>query len=263
MGDAVSHITSRENPVLVQVRKLVHQAAGSRRAGLCWIEGEHLCRAAIEAGMVPTNALLSVDAWAAPSLRALAVRADKVGVVPEPMMAGLTSLESPAPIGFLIRIPADPEVDAQAPTLVLDRVQDPGNVGSMLRSASAFGFRQVIAMQGSVALWSPKVMRGGMGAHFSMRLVERADMRMLQRLAVPWLGTSSHAHVVLGSGPLPWPCAWLVGHEGQGIDAALLAACTHVFRIRQPGGEESLNVAVAAAICMHASVRECPSATDT
>ncbi len=255
MVERVSAVTSRDNPLLVKVRKLVADAAFARREGLCWIEGEHLCRAALDAGWVPLHALLTDDAWTTTGAQALVAKAARVAIVPKPLMATVSALESPTPVGFLMSLPPVATVQPDRPTLVLDRVQDPGNVGTILRTATAFGFKQVIALQGTVALWSPKVLRAGMGAHFSMRLVEHAEAGTLASLTVPWLGTSSHANEMLGQHPLPWPCAWLVGHEGQGVYPWLLERCERVVRIAQPGGEESLNVAVAAAICMHASVQ--------
>ena len=137
--------------------------------------------------------------------------------------------------------------------MVLDRVQDAGNVGSILRSAGAFGFRQVVALKGSAALWSPKVLRAGMGAHFGLRLIESADPSALDRLAVPVVVTSSHRGSFLHEAPPPFPCAWVMGHEGQGVSEVLALRADHAVRIAQPGGEESLNVAAAAAICLHAS----------
>jgi TrmH family RNA methyltransferase len=149
------------------------------------------------------------------------------------------------------------EVLAATPTVVLDRVQDAGNVGSILRSASAFGFKQVLAIKGAAALWSPKVLRAGMGAHFGLHLVEGLSPEDLQALDMPWLATSSHQgpylHDLLAQAKLPMPCAWLMGHEGQGVSPELADKAALHVRIAQPGGEESLNVASAAAICLHAS----------
>jgi TrmH family RNA methyltransferase len=143
----------------------------------------------------------------------------------------------------------------------LDRVQDAGNVGAILRCASAFGFKQVIALKGTAALWSPKVLRAGMGAHWGLQLVEGAGLADLSSLAVPILVTSSHRgsflHTALQNKQLPSPCAWALGHEGQGVSPELEAMAVMHVRIAQPGGEESLNVASAAAICLHASATAC------
>jgi TrmH family RNA methyltransferase len=140
--------------------------------------------------------------------------------------------------------------------VVLDRLQDAGNVGAIIRSAAAFGFSQVVALKGTAALWSPKVLRAGMGAHFGLNLVEGADETTLAELKMPLLATSSHATQAIHQVKLPWPSAWVLGHEGQGVSAALLQRCEQALRIPQPGGEESLNVAAAAAVCMYESARQ-------
>ena len=168
-------------------------------------------------------------------------------------MAQLSPLESAAHVGCLVPVPPTQTVQAGVPTVVLDRLQDPGNVGSILRSAAAFGFRQVVALRGTAALWSPKVLRAGMGAHFGLALVEAVDASCLADLQVPLFATSSHHGDWLHEARLPWPCAWLLGHEGQGVRPELMAQAAQTVRIIQPGGEESLNVAAAAAICLHAS----------
>jgi TrmH family RNA methyltransferase len=136
---------------------------------------------------------------------------------------------------------------------VLDGLQDAGNVGTILRSAGAFGFRQVIAMKGTAALWSPKVLRAGMGAHFGLSLIEGVTTEALAQLGVPLLATSSHQGDYLHQSKLPWPCGWIFGHEGKGVSAATAALASQFVRIVQPGGEESLNVGAAAGICLHAS----------
>jgi len=98
-------------------------------------------------------------------------------------------------------------------------------------------------------------LRAAMGAHFALHLVERVAIDGLDALAVPMLATSSHAGAALHAATLPWPCAWVVGHEGQGLADDLLRRCAATLRIPQPGGEESLNVAIAASICLYESAR--------
>ena len=178
-------------------------------------------------------------------------------MVPDGLFASVSGLESPAAsgIGFVIDAPSAVAVQPGLPSVVLDRVQDAGNVGSILRSAAALGFGQVLALEGSAALWAPKVLRAGMGAHFGLALVEGLAEGDLDRLGLPLLAGSSHAEATLDQAALPFPCAWVFGHEGQGIAPALLARCSQTLRIPQPGGEESLNVAAAAAICLYATRR--------
>ncbi|HET9820350.1 MAG TPA: RNA methyltransferase [Burkholderiaceae bacterium] len=252
----VTRITSRDNALLVRVRRLVRAPAAYRREGVAWIEGEHLCSAWQARGARASQAVVSESAWLRAELRALAESAERTAVVPDALFASASDLPSPAGLGFLVPWSSPPRPDPRVASVVLDRLQDAGNVGSILRSAAALGYGQVIALEGTAALWSPKVLRAGMGAHFGLRLIESAAPDVLSELEVPLLATSSHAGPSLEDGALPYPCAWVFGHEGQGVAAEVLARCRQVLRIAQPGGEESLNVAAAAAICLYAGRRE-------
>ena len=251
-SDPVVHIQSRDNPLLKELRRLSQDNTAYRKAGRVWLEGDHLCRAALARGWKPALALFSESFWPLAQAQYPQV-AIKTIVLADALFAELSSLESPANMGFVVDLPAATAFDPDAASVVLDRVQDAGNVGSILRSAGAFGFKQVIALKGNAALWSPKVLRAGMGAHFGLRLIEGLEPEALQTLAVPLLVTSSHGGAYLHQADLPWPCAWVLGHEGQGVSPALEARAAQRIRIAQPGGEESLNVAAAAAICLHAS----------
>lgn len=252
----VGEIRSRDNPLLVKLRKLAQDPSAYRKLGLLWLEGDHLARALQSRGGRAVHALVAESAWAQqPSLRTLAGWAARTSVLPDALMRSLSTLESPAPIGFVVEAPTPQAVEAGLPTVVLDRLQDAGNVGSILRSASAMGFSQVVALKGTAALWSAKVLRAGMGAHFALRLVEAAEEGALDGLGVQMVATSSHAEAALPTAPLPWPCAWVLGHEGRGVAPALLERCALTVRIPQPGGEESLNVAAAAAVCLYESAR--------
>jgi TrmH family RNA methyltransferase len=182
-------------------------------------------------------------------------------VIDDALFATVSGLESPARMGFVLPLPVAATLQADAPTVVLDGLQDAGNVGAILRSAGAFGFRQVLAMKGTAALWSPKVLRAGMGAHFGLRLLEGLGPDDLASLQAPLLVTSSHQGSYLHEASLPWPCTWVFGHEGQGVSAALASRAARQVRIVQPGGEESLNVAAAAAICLHASAAAASAAS--
>ena len=248
-------ITSRDNPLLVKLRRLTSDPAATRKLGWVWLEGEHLCRAALARGLRPRAAVVGASAWQVPAWAELARRAGRVHLVADALCKGISTLESPAPLGYLLDLPAAVLPLPDAPTVVLDRVQDAGNVGSILRSAAALGVAQVLALTGTAGLWTPKVLRAGMGAHFGLRLVEGLDAGALAALQVPLLAASSHAPDRLTDAALPWPCAWVFGHEGQGVRAELLERAALRLRIPQPGGEESLNVAAAAAICLYESLR--------
>ncbi len=249
-------IASPNNALLVQLRRYSRDPSAYRRWGQVWLEGEHLCAALKQRQGRPTQAVISESAWAQPELRALAKWAPRVALLPDALFEGFSALESPAGIGFVLALPEPPAVLPRAASVILDRLQDAGNVGSILRSAAAFGVTQVLSLQGTAALWSPKVLRAGMGAHFALRLIEGLTPNDLIKLTLPWVGTSLQSTQWLHTSTLPSPCAWLLGHEGQGVDPALLARCAQVVRIAQPGGEESLNVGAAAAVCLYESARQ-------
>lgn len=245
-------ITARDNPLLKELRKLSQDGSAYRKLGRCWIEGDHLARAALQRGVRPAVAVLAESAW--PALGGeFGQVARKTVLLPDALFHGISGLESPARLGLVLDLPDEAGVQPGNAAVILDRVQDAGNVGSILRSAAAFGFAQVIALRGTAALWSPKVLRAGMGAHFALRLVEGVEAEALEALGLPLLVTSSHQGELLHRARLPWPCAWVLGHEGQGVGPELMARAALSVRIAQPGGEESLNVAAAAAICLHAS----------
>lgn len=252
----VRAIAARANPLLVRLRKLAAEPAAYRKHGELWLEGDHLCAAFLQRGGVAPQAVITEEGWSQPALQHLASRAQNVAVIPAALMVGLSGLESPPALGFAVPWAGAGTLLPGAPSVVLDRLQDPGNVGTILRSAAAFGFTQVLAIKGTAALWSPRVLRAGMGAHFGLRLVEGLAPDALSALATPLWATSSHARVALDAQVLPWPCAFAFGNEGQGLSAALAARCSGEIRIPQPGGEESLNVAAAAAVCFYESARQ-------
>ena len=249
-------VKSRDNPLLKELRRLAQDSTAYRRQRRIWVEGDHLCRAALLRGVVPVMAVFSASLWPLASAEWTQCATKNI-VIPDAFFTDISGLASPAAMGFVIDLPADLVVLGQVATVILDRVQDAGNVGAILRSASAFGFSQVIALKGTAALWSPKVLRAGMGAHFGLTLFDGVEPDVLDALHVPIMVTSSHSglalHQLLSQSKLPMPCAWAFGHEGQGVSDYLARRAGLQVRIAQPGGEESLNVASAAAICLHAS----------
>ena len=247
-----TEITSRDNAWLKTLRQLSQDNTAYRKQGRVWLEGDHLCRAALARGLRPAVAVFSASFWPLAPVEWTQVAIKNI-VIPDALWASISGLESPARMGFVLELPTAQSVHSHAATVILDRVQDAGNVGSILRSAAAFGFTQVLALQGTAALWSPKVLRAGMGAHFALQLHEGLAAQDLAALQIPIVVTSSHIGSLLHQQRLPQPCAWAMGHEGQGVGDAVMALASLQVRIDQPGGEESLNVAAAAAVCLYAS----------
>ncbi len=270
-----SVITSRDNPLVKELRRLAQDGAAYRKTGQVWIEGEHLCDAAQARGWRAEIAVISERHQHLAQMEC-SRSATKLVVISDALMRDISGLESPAAIGLVLNLPQDMPIEATVRSVILDRLQDPGNAGSILRSAAAFGYAQIIALKGTVALWSPKVLRAGMGAHFSLRIVEAASISQLHELKHPLAVTSSHRGQYLHElqvkaslskdehsaqelrGLLP-DFSWVMGHEGQGVSEELEALATAHVRIAQPGGQESLNVAAAAAICLHASAAARPA----
>ncbi len=255
-------IASRDNAQLKSLRRLAQDSTAYRSQGRLWVEGDHLCTAAVKRAWLPSLSLWPASAWSAGLPQAWASAHDlgaewpgKLLVVNDALWSGLSALGSAADMVMVFDAPPPPAVQAGKPAVVLDRIQDPGNVGSILRSAAAFGFTQVLALTGTAALWAPKTLRAGMGAHFGLRLLEGQGLDALEALGLPVWVTSSHHGEPLSelvkSKRLEPAGVWALGHEGQGVSAELMARAAGRVRIEQPGGEESLNVAAAAAICLY------------
>jgi len=252
----VEQITSKDNPWLKNLRRLAQDNQAYRKMGQVWLEGEHLVDAVVRQGSPVLTLVCDQSHWETLP-HAWRQLGQRQVVLPDALFKSISGLESPAGLGVLMALPQPGEIDVHAPTVVLDRVQDAGNVGSILRSAAALGHRQVLSIHTTAALWSPKVLRAGMGAHLGLQLHEGLQPHDLQALKVPLLATSSHQgpflHDWVRLRQLPQPAAWVMGHEGQGVGPELMAMASLKVRIAQPGGQESLNVAAAAAICLHAS----------
>ncbi len=255
-------IQSKDNPLIKRIRGIVSNARAYKDSNELWLEGEHLCSAAFDKGvqiehLVCTQTTHLVIQQASPLWLK---KAAKVSIIQDNLYKLISTLPSPTGVGFLVAPPHVQPLDPTLRSVVLDRVQDAGNVGSILRSAAAFGYKQVISLQGTAGLWSEKVLRAGMGAHFSLRLIESATLDHVRSLQIPLLCTSSHEgsylHELQLNGQIPSPCAWVFGHEGQGVRSELLDLATHRVKIAQPSGEESLNVAAATAICLYAGISQ-------
>ncbi|QDL54319.1 TrmH family RNA methyltransferase [Rhodoferax aquaticus] len=255
-------ISSRDNALIKDLRRLSQENGAYRKQQRYWAEGDHLCRAALVRGMRPDIAVFA-ESFLSAARTEYVQAATKNIVVPDALFHEISGLESPASMGYVFALPRDQGLKPGVATVILDRVQDAGNVGSILRSASAFGVEQVLALKGTAALWGSKVLRAGMGAHWGLRLFEGFTFANLDGLDLPIVVTSSHRgeflHVAQYTNQLPNPCAWVFGHEGQGVCTELEAMARVHIRIAQPGGEESLNVGAAAAICLHASASQAPS----
>jgi len=255
----IEKITSRQNPWYKDVRDWSQSSGISKDKQKIWLEGDHLCEAARLKGFRFDTVVFREDcpqdlihAWSDGDAKLLQVSAS--------VMEGLSSLHSPPMMAAIAFLPIKPAFDPHVCTVVLDQLQDPGNAGSILRSAAAFGFKQMVATPLTVGLWTHKVVRAAMGAHFTLNIIENLGIEEIQSSPLSVVLTSSHQGLFLdelvANKKLPSPIAWIFGHEGRGHSLQWAQKQCQTVRIKQPGGEESLNVAAAAAICLHASATQ-------
>jgi len=251
-------ISSRDNPLYKELKQLATSSQARRKAGRTLLDGIHLGQAYLQQAGQPLWCVLAQGALADAEAAALAARCDHCLLLPDALYKGLSQVEHGVGLLFVVDTPRPqlPPVLSE-PAVLLDRLQDPGNLGSILRSAAAAGIRQIYCSPETVFAWSPKVLRAGMGAHFLLEIFENADLGALLRGArVPVLATSSYASTTLYQTDLRQPAAWLFGHEGQGVAPELLALAARQVTIPQASGVESLNVAAAAAVCLFEQRRQ-------
>jgi len=255
----MKHISSRDNPAVKALAKLAG-TAGKRGAPVL-LDGVHLCQAWLQHHGEPDQAIFDVERLSHPDIAALAAGvSDRISLALDArLMHTLAAVESGQGVAFVVTppVPAPPE-QVDETCVLFDRIQDPGNVGTLLRTCAAAGVKRVFLATGTAAAWSPKVLRSGQGAHFALAIHEHVDLEaLLPRVRVPLVATALDGARDLYAGRLPERCAWVFGHEGQGVAPALLAAATLKVRIpHDAGAVESLNVGAAAAICLFEQRRQ-------
>jgi TrmH family RNA methyltransferase len=253
-------IRSRDNP---QVKALIRLAGSSRerrRTGSTILEGEHLVRAYQDSGGIAEMILASESALARPEIRNFFenVQAKSRLALADALLERVSQLVSSAGIAAVIRTPLpSPMPQSISSCLLLENIQDPGNLGSILRTAVAAGVQEVFLSKSSVFAWSPKVIRAGMGAHFSLSIFEGVDVDEFGRsFGGAVVAMEPRAGASLYDLDLKGPVAWLFGNEGAGLSESVRRLATHRVRIPMPGPAESLNVAAAVAICLFEQIRQ-------
>jgi TrmH family RNA methyltransferase len=256
----MKHLAAAANPALRRVAGLMESAAARREARRLVLEGAHLLEScvrgigsdAVESMLLREDTPDPVAQWA---LR-LAPQAQVLSV-------GVRAFERLSPVagdnGMLavVHLPAPSEPAHGGLELWLDEVQDPGNAGSIVRTAAAAGATRVVFGHGSADAWSPKCLRGGMGGHFLCSIVPEDDLRARARdypgrvmAAAASGGTDLYAADLTGD------VAILLGAEGRGLSAELQAIATQRVWIPVAEGTESLNVGAAAAVLCFERVRQ-------
>ena len=280
MATITKEIRSRKNPHIKLLRDLVMGGRLRRSHNAAWVEGERLCRSYFDTQtslpiLVASEKLLLADLLASAPRGVQSFR--EVWIIPADCFSEITQIESSLGWGLVIEVPIssganddpgsnDPGSNETQPSagrkalmqsavVIVDRIQDPGNLGALLRSAAAAGIAQCWCVTGTVDPWSPKVLRAAMGAHFQMTIRQGVDARQvidacrLQGFHLLSTANQPDAVSLYSAGlQLNQPIAWVFGQEGDGVAQEFLSKA-QVVVIPQTAAVESLNVAVAAGIC--------------
>jgi TrmH family RNA methyltransferase len=251
-------ITSRDNPLFKRLKKLADSARARREAGMTLLDGEHLLAAYLDAGGQP-HTLVHAASFDAGRFEWLAGQCPHAKAVelPDALFAELAPVATPTGLLAEAAWLKPPAIEATSLVIVLEDIQDPGNLGSMLRTGAAAGATLAVLSKGCHDPWSPKALRGGQGAQFVLPLVSGVDI-------VDWLAgfegeslalalaedSNLYAHALTGA------LALIVGNEGAGLSQVVCDAASATVRIPMPGKVESLNAAAALAVAVFEAARQ-------
>jgi RNA methyltransferase, TrmH family len=242
----VTVLTSKDNPKVKRWIRLATDARFRRSEKRALIEGPHLLAAALQYGIHPV-AVLATEDVADPGLLG-----EKPVMLAKGVFRAIVEADTPQGVAAEIVIPAARKTDGAA--VFLEGVQDPANVGAILRSAAAFGITRVVLDPACADPWSPRALRAGMGGQFALSIVETKDLGAeIEAFKGTVACTVPRGGVALADAPLDRSMAWLFGAEGRGLSDEIIRRADLKVTIPMTAGTESLNVAAAAAICLHLS----------
>jgi TrmH family RNA methyltransferase len=256
-------VTSAGNPRLKRIRALIQSSRERRLEAASVLEGIHLVQSWLDhhtGSDVPLLELaMAQRAMDSDEVAALVGHAATAPlIVQDRLFDSLGTMPSPVPVLALVKTPKPPlPVRIDQDTVVLDRIQDPGNVGAILRSTAAAGISNVITTPRTAWCWSPKVLRAAMGGHFALSIHESQPWDVLAPLIViPVAGALAHGGASLYDCDLRPACVWVFGNEGEGLDSGIARRLDWRLTIPQAGQIESLNVAAAVAVCLFEQRRQ-------
>ena len=252
------HITSRDNPIFTYYKKLAESAKERRAEGNTLLDGVHLIESYMAKFGEP-KVLIIPEGKSNVEATSLIQSLEHIATVmlPTLMFAEITPVATSTGVLALVDIPKLAIPEAPNFALMLEDIQDPGNMGSMLRTAAAAGVEVVYLSEACTDAWSPKALRGGQGAQFVLPIVERANLiEALQNFK-----GVSYATVIDGDSlyaqDLTQATAFVMGNEGAGLRKQTIAAATTKISIpMQHNSVESLNAGAATAICLFERARQ-------
>lgn len=253
-------VRSRENAQYKALRRLVDSSRERRKSGLSVLDGPHLVSVYAERVGVPEQVVLSASGLASPEIESLVTRlgSSRALVLSDALFNDISPVVSPTGIVAIVKTPRPTGLPTRIdPCVMLEDLQDPGNLGSILRTAAATGMKQVFLSRTTVHAWSPRVLRAGMGAHFMLELYERVDLAaVVDAFPGKVIAANASAKDSLFEIDLSGPVAFLFGNEGGGLSAALRRKAHAEVAIPMAGDTESINVAAAVAVCLFERVRQ-------
>jgi TrmH family RNA methyltransferase len=239
---------SRDNPQVKRWAKLARESRLRRSEGRALIEGPHLLEAFLCAGLKPSAVMVSETAAKDGEISALVERSGVQAVLlSDGAFRAIADTETPQGLAAEIAIPS---IRREGSWVFLEGVQDAGNVGTIVRSAAAFGAGAVIVDRACADPWSPKVLRAGMGGHFVLQVLQVDDLASALE-SFPWklVCTVSRGGQPLRQADLAGKLGWIFGSEARGVSPAVAEMAA--VRVTIPARIESLNVAAAAAVCLY------------
>jgi len=260
----IKHLSSTENTRFKQLKKIANSSRERRKLGKTLLDGVHLVNSLADTGMQPELIIVADKKYTADNeIAACLARFPLVEVISlsQPLFNQISVVEHAVGILAVIAIPVSYIQRIKSPqcAVMLENIQDPGNLGSILRTAAAAGADVAYLSKGCAEAWSPKALRAGMGAHFAISMVQNADPVQCLRPFKTVLATSLNAKTQIYDLDLSMSVAFVFGNEGAGLSADLRAFATHQVKIPMLGNVESLNVAAAAAVCLYERVRQVQS----
>ena len=252
----IRHISSRENPQFKALRALADDPRGHGRA---LVDGIHLVSTCFARGIGVRQLLVSESGQKNAEIVALLQGAAGIDCLTlrDSLFRELSRVVAPTGIAAVIDIPVAPAGELTGDAVLLDAVQDAGNVGAILRTAAAAGVGNVLLGPGCAGVWTSRVLRGGQGAHFSLAIREQVDLAAtMAACAATSVATVARGGMNLYELDLSGPILWLVGNEGAGLSAELVAAAKRRATIPLAADTESLNVAAATAVCLFEARRQ-------
>lgn len=255
------HIISRDNPVFKQLKKFADNARERRSEGKTLLDGVHLIESYMATFGLPDVVIIPEGKSSVEATGLIQALVDVSTVMlPTLMFAELTPVANATGILALVKIPQLPIPQSPAFALMLEDIQDPGNIGSMLRTAAASGVEVAYLSTSCTDAWSPKALRGGQGAQFVLPIVERADLIVeLQNFQGYSYATAMQGESLYAQ-DLTAPTAFVIGNEGAGLRNQTIAAATKRITIPMAatsfGSVESLNAGAATAVCLYERMRQ-------